>query len=84
MNFIKTLNYCKTCDKMNCTAKHIHFLKATSRTRCCLESQKVAMGESYLLACLSQQNSCRIADGCQIYRPTDPPDLIIPKAAPLK
>jgi len=35
MDFIKTTNYCKAHDKMNSTAKHIHFLKATGR-RCYL------------------------------------------------
>lgn len=68
VDFIKTPNCCKTYDKTNSTAKHIHFLKATSRTRRCLELQKVAMGEVYLLVCLCQQNSYRIADVCKIYR----------------
>lgn len=74
-DFRKTPDYCKTHDKINSTAKHIHFLKATGGTRCCLELQKV--GKAYLLVCLSQQKSYRIADVCQIYRLPDLPDLAL-------
>lgn len=56
-NIINTPNYFKIQDKMNSTDKNIHFLKATSRRRCCLELQKLAMAKTYLCIYLCHQNS---------------------------